>query len=75
MLKYLLVTVAFTVGCTTIGDIEDTNWDNKSTIEEKSSCICPGEEERSEESLPYFNQYDNALHPGSSCQNLSLIHI
>lgn len=73
MLKYLVIMAALALGCTTIEDIDSTKRDTKDTVEEKSACVCPGqEEERQEDLLPYFNQYDNALHPGSSCQNTSI---
>ena len=49
MLKYLVIMAALALGCTTIEDIDSTKRDTKDTVEEKSACVCPGQEEERQE--------------------------
>ena len=77
MLKKLTIITILCLGCTTIETSDDIKRDNGVPLGTKtapSECVCPGEEPVEEEasSLPYFNQYDNVLHPSASCQNTSI---
>lgn len=73
MLKYLTIALIFLLGCTEVPDIQVSNGDKGVPINNKSSsCVCPGDEPQQTSEVPYFDQYENSLHPGSSCQNTSV---
>jgi len=77
MLKYLILTLAFSFGCDELRDQESTQsaiqvTQKQGKADNANACACPQEPQPQESSITYFNQYDNALHPGSSCQNTSV---
>ena len=71
MLKYLQIALIFLLGCSDI-PIDNVSpsaaYVSRKTGKADNACACP--EEKSE--ITYFNQYDNQLYPGSSCQNTSI---
>ena len=77
MLKYLILTLAFSFGCDELRDQESTQsaiqvTQKQGKADNANACACPQEPQPQESSITYFNQYDNTLHPGSSCQNTSV---
>ena len=77
MLKYLILTLAFSFGCDELRDQESTQsaiqvTQKQGKADNANACACPQEPQPQESSITYFNQYDNSLHPGSSCQNTSV---
>ena len=71
MFKYLLFTLTLVFGCSDQLRADVTKRDNDVTQKSgQDSCHCPQQAEESE--ITYFNQYDNRLNPGSSCQNTSI---
>ena len=76
MLKYLILTLVFLFGCDEFRDQQDTQsviqvTPKSGKADNANACHCPPQQEQ-QESITYFNQYDNQLHPGSSCQNTSI---
>ena len=74
MLKYLPITLILLTGCSDLRDIEVAKQATDVTPKTGKAdnlCHCP-EPEPQESNITYFNQYDNSLHPGSSCQNTSV---
>jgi hypothetical protein len=73
MLKYLPFILTFLMACS---DVPNDNVSSSAVnVPEKTGkadnlCHCPEQEE--ENSLSYFNQYDNQMHPASTCQNTSV---
>ena len=77
MLKYLILTLAFSFGCDELRDQESAQsaiqvTQKQGKADNANACACPQEPQPQESSITYFNQYDNTLHPGSSCQNTSV---
>ena len=74
MLKYLPITLILLAGCSDLRNIEVTKQATDVTPKTGKAdnlCHCP-EPEPQESNITYFNQYDNNLYPGSSCQNTSV---
>ena len=77
MLKYLILTLVFLFGCDEFRDQQDTQsaiqvTQKQGKADNANACACPQQPQPQESSITYFNQYDNTLHPGSSCQNTSV---
>ena len=76
MYKNLIFTLIIIIGCSEIPKNSDTySTYGDSNVSQKTGkadnvCHCPQQPEESQ--MTYFNQYDNRLNPGSSCQNTSI---
>ena len=64
--KACLISILLCAGCAkTVPDPPDTPPDQKPPVTGKADDVTGS-------GVPYFYQYDNLLHPGSSCQNTSI---
>jgi hypothetical protein len=66
MMKNLAVIFALMMGCSVDGPPEPP------TEPPVQTPPTAGKADSAEEAVPYFYQYDNELHPGSTCQNTSV---
>lgn len=71
-----LILLSILLGCSDVPDLQVTDGDKGVPLSNKTStgeCVCPLEPNATPQgNIAYYSQWDNSIHPGSTCQNTSI---